>query len=72
MELAQYEHISGCMRGLLVRLDDRLRAMDLALISAFINVGELGLSLEQLADVLSEQEEAPRASDPTCWFLRNA
>lgn len=58
VERAEYEHISGFLRGLLVRLDDRLRAKDLVLIAEFIDVGELGLALEQLADVLSEEETA--------------
>jgi hypothetical protein len=42
----------------LVRLDDRLPAKDLDLITEFIDAGELGLALEQMADALSEEELA--------------
>ncbi|MDQ1627393.1 MAG: hypothetical protein QOI54_1137 [Actinomycetota bacterium] len=35
-------------------LDDRLVEKDASLIAEFIEVGELGLDLEQIADVLSE------------------
>jgi hypothetical protein len=57
VERAEYEEISGCLRGLVIRLGDRLQAKDLVLISEFIDVGELGLALEQIADVLSEDEQ---------------
>ena len=44
------------MFGLLTRLDDRLTRRDSTLIHEFIDVGEFGLALEQIADVLSEDE----------------
>lgn len=53
-----YEQISECLRGLLVRLDDRMSVKDLVLIAEFVDVGELGLALEQMADVLSEEDLA--------------
>ena len=49
-----YEEIAGLLYGLLIRLDDRLSGKDVALIAEFIEANELGLALEQLADVLSE------------------
>lgn len=41
---------------MLARLDDRLTARDSTLIHEFIDVGEFGLALEQIADVLSEDD----------------
>jgi hypothetical protein len=37
-------------------LDDRLSARDLVFVAEFIDVGELGLALEQMADALCEGE----------------
>jgi hypothetical protein len=54
---AYYEEIAGVLRGLLIRLDDRLPAKDVTLIAGFIDANELGLALEQMADVLSEDEQ---------------
>lgn len=45
------------MHGLLIRLDDRLPGKDITLITEFIDANELGLALEQMADVLSEDEQ---------------
>jgi hypothetical protein len=56
MDAATYDDISGRLRGLLIGLDDRMSARDLTLIAKFIDAGELGLALEQIADVLSEDE----------------
>jgi len=58
MDRAQFDEIAGVLRGLLIRLDDRLALRDITLISEFIDAGELGLALEQIADVLSEDEHA--------------
>lgn len=52
-----YEEIAGVLHGLLARLDDRLPGKDVTLIAEFIDANELGLALEQLADVLSEDEK---------------
>lgn len=52
-----YEEIAGLLHCLLVRLDDRLPGQQGTLISEFIDANELGLALEQLADVLSEDEQ---------------
>jgi hypothetical protein len=57
VERSDHDEISGVLRGLVIRLDDRLAAEDSALITEFIEVGEFGLALEQIADVLSEDEQ---------------
>ncbi|WAX55711.1 MafI family immunity protein [Jatrophihabitans cynanchi] len=62
MDRADYEDIAGQLRGLLIRLDDRLSSKDAALIAEFIDVGEPGLALEWMADQLSEYDQ-PLASD---------
>lgn len=63
-----YEAIAGQLRGLLSRLDDRLSGEDVRLIAEFIDVNELRLALEQLADALSEDEQ-PLASDERADML---
>jgi hypothetical protein len=57
VEQAEHEDVSGVLRGLIVRLDDRLSARDVTFIAEFIDAGELGLALEQMADALSEDEQ---------------
>lgn len=57
-----YEEIAGRLRGLLIRLSDRPPAKDLTLIDEFIDGNELGLALEQMADVLCE-DGAPVSRD---------
>ena len=58
MDLLGNEQISGCLRALLVRLDDRMPVRDLDLITEFVDAGEFGLALEQMADVLSGEKLA--------------
>jgi hypothetical protein len=60
---AYYEEIAGVLRGLLIRLDDRLPGKDVTLITEFIDANEPGLALEQIADVLSENEQPLTASE---------
>ena len=62
MDDAAFEEIAGQLRGLLIRLDDRLSGQDASLIAEFIDVGELGLALEQMTDQLSEYDQ-PLAQD---------
>jgi len=62
VDRAYYEEIAGLLHGLLIRLDDRLPGKDVTLIAEFIEANELGLALEQMADVLSEDEQ-PLSSD---------
>lgn len=51
-----------------MRLDDRLPSKDITLIAGFIDAGELGLALEQVADVLSE-DERPLSADERAVIL---
>jgi hypothetical protein len=57
VDRAYYEDIAGHLRGLLIRLNDRLPGKYVTLIAEFIDANELGLALEQIADVLSEDEQ---------------
>ena len=68
VDRAYYEEIAGQLHGLLVRLDDRLPGKDITLIAEFIDANELGLALEQMADVLSEDEQ-PLAPDERADML---
>jgi hypothetical protein len=52
-----YEEIAGRLRDLLIRLSDRLSDKDLVLIAEFIDANEVGLALEQMADVLAEDQQ---------------
>lgn len=57
VERAEHQEIAGDLRGLLIRLEDRLSAKDARLIGEFIDANELGLALEQMVDALSEDEQ---------------
>lgn len=65
---AYVEEIAGRLHGLLIRLDDRLPGKDVTLIAEFIDANELGLALEQLGDVLSEDEQ-PLSADERADML---
>jgi hypothetical protein len=54
VDAAYYEQLAGELRGLRIRLGDLLAPTDADLISEFIDHNELGLALEQIADLLSE------------------
>lgn len=56
VDRAHYEEVAGQLHGLLIRLEDRLPDQDVTLIAEFIDANELGLAIEQMADVLSEDE----------------
>jgi hypothetical protein len=49
-----YEDLHGRLSCLLIRLGDRFADRDKQLLHEFIDVGEFGLALEQMADVLAE------------------
>ncbi|TGN65038.1 MafI family immunity protein [Nocardioides eburneiflavus] len=68
MDRAYYDEIAGELHVLLVRLDDRLPGKDATLIAEFIDANELGLALEQMADVLSDGEQ-PLAPDERAHML---
>lgn len=71
VDRAYYEEIAGELRGLVIRLDDRLTESDTTLIMEYIDANELGLALEQMADVLSEDEH-PLSQDERADMLRLA
>lgn len=54
MDATGYEEIAGRLRGLLIRLDDRVGRRDQAIVAEYIDANELGLALDQLAYALSE------------------
>jgi len=68
VDRGSFDEIAGILRGLLIRLEDRLLRKDITLIAEFIDVGELGLALEQMADVLSE-DELPITADERADML---
>lgn len=57
MDSSYYAEIAGTLRGLLARLRNRISEKDATLVAEFIDVNELGLALEQLADALGEDEQ---------------
>lgn len=63
MDRAYYNEIAGILRGLVIRLSDRLSERDLTPITEFIDANELGLALEQIADVLCEDEQPLTADE---------
>lgn len=68
VDRSYYEEIAGEMHGLLIRLDDRLPGKQITLMAEFIDANELGLALEQMADVLSEDEQ-PLGADERADML---
>jgi hypothetical protein len=68
VDRAYYEDIAGHLHGLLIRLNDRLPGKDVTLIAEFIDANELGLALEQIADVQSEDEQ-PLSADERADML---
>lgn len=68
MDGAYYEEIGCLLHDLLIRLNDRLPGKDATLIAEFIDVNELGLALEQMADLLAEYEQ-PLSSDERADML---
>jgi hypothetical protein len=56
VDQAEYDEMTSRLRGLTILLDDRLSVRDLVFVAEFIDVGELGLALEQMADSLCEDE----------------
>jgi hypothetical protein len=55
---AYYEGLAGRLRGLLIRLDGRLGRKQVQLLHHFIEVGEYGLALEEIAGVLAQGQIA--------------
>ena len=54
MDTAYYEELAGRLYGLLISLDDRIGSEQARLLHHFIDVGEYGLALEEIADALAQ------------------
>lgn len=63
MDTTYYEEIAGILRGLTIRLSDRLPEKDLGVIAEFLDANELGLALDQVAYALSENEQPVTADE---------
>ncbi len=68
VQRAEFDEIAREIRGLLIRLDDRLSSRDATLVAEFVDVGEFGLAVEQMADQLSEYDQ-PLTSDERADML---
>jgi hypothetical protein len=58
MDAAYYEDLAGRLYGLLIGLEDRLKREDAQQLHHFIDVGEYGLAVEEIAGALA-QTKAP-------------
>ena len=54
MDTAYYEELAGRLYGLLISLDDRIGSEQARLLHHFIEVGEYGLALEEIAGTLAQ------------------
>jgi hypothetical protein len=54
MDTAYYEELAGRLYGLLIGLDDRIGSEQAGLLHHFIEVGEYGLALEEIAGTLAQ------------------
>ncbi len=54
MDAAYYEELAGRLYGLLIGLDDRIGSDQARLLHHFIDVGEYGLALEEIAGPLAQ------------------
>ena len=54
MDAAYYEELAGRLYGLLIGLDDRMDREQAQLLHHFIDVGEYGLALEEIAGTLAQ------------------
>lgn len=54
MDTAYFEDLAGRLYGLLVGLDDRIGSEQARLLHHFIEVGEYGLALEEIAGTLAQ------------------
>jgi len=54
MDAAYYEDLAGRLYGLLIGLDDRISSEQARLLHHFIDVGEYGLALEEIAGTLAQ------------------
>jgi hypothetical protein len=55
---AYYEDLTGRLYGLLIALEDRVGAESARSLHHFIEVGEYGLALEEIAGALAQRQSA--------------
>jgi hypothetical protein len=65
MDAAYYEGLAGRLYGLLIGLEDRLDREDARQLHHFIEVGEYGLALEDIAGALAHAK-APVTDQERC------
>jgi hypothetical protein len=58
MDAAYWEDLAGRLYGLLIRLENRLGGEQAELFHEFIEVGEYGLALEEIAGALAQDKIA--------------
>ena len=58
MDAAYFEDLAGRLYGLVIVLEDRLGAGQAQLLHHFIEVGEYGLALEEIAGALAQDKTA--------------
>jgi hypothetical protein len=58
IDAAYYEEVAGRLYGLLISLDDRIGSEQARLLHHFIEVGEYGLALEEIAGTLAQDRIA--------------
>ncbi len=58
MDTGYYEELAGRLYGLLIGLDDRIGGEQARLLHHFIDVGEYGLALEEIAGTLAQDATA--------------
>jgi hypothetical protein len=58
VDAAYYEDLAGRLYGLLIGLGDRLKGKQAQLLHHFIEVGEYGLALEEIAGALAQHKIA--------------
>jgi hypothetical protein len=54
MDTGYYEELAGRLYGLLISLDDRIGSDQAGMLHHFIDVGEYGLALEEIAGTLAQ------------------
>ena len=63
MDAAYYEDLAGRLYGLLIGLDDRIGREQARLLYHFIEVGEYGLALKEIAGTLAQDKIAVTARE---------
>jgi hypothetical protein len=68
MDPAWFEDLKGPLMGLLIALEDRLEESDARQVYEFVDAGEYGLALEEMAGALAHgRHRLQTKSVTTCW-----